>query len=118
MNLNFTVVDSSSSRTSAAPPQKKQCRKLASATEMGDSDVSLSDDDGDELVRLSRSRATKSSRSDGKVSVPEQSTVFLKIADERVRQNKIAQAALAESGRQHTQIPSQLGSGKYKIVSE
>ena len=118
MNLNFTVADSSSNRTSAAPPQKKQCRKLASATEMGDSDVSLSDDDGDELVRLSRSRATKSSRSDGKVSVPEQSTVFLKIADERVRQNKIAQTALAESGRQHTQIPRASSNGLHTTVPQ
>ena len=118
MNLNFTVVDNSSNRTSAAPPQKKQCRKLASATEMGDSDVSLSDDDGDELVRLSRSRSTKGSRSDGKVSIPEQSTVFLKIADERVRQNKIAQAALAESGRQHTQIPRASSNGLHSTVPQ
>ena len=60
MNLNLKrVLPSDASKRSNLDPCKRQCQKLSSA-EMCESDVSLSDDDGDELVILSRNMRAQS----------------------------------------------------------
>ena len=100
MNLHFKrVLAPSASNQPAAAPVKKQCTKLSKSAEMEESDVSLSDNDDDEPLKLARSMTVQSSKCDGKVTVPMQSNVFLKIADERVRQNQIAQTILGATGR-------------------
>jgi hypothetical protein len=74
-------------------------KKLATATEMGDDiDIDLSDDDDDPMVKLSRSNQILSSKKDGAVSVPEQSTVFSKIAEQLAQKIKNDQAILAKTG--------------------
>jgi hypothetical protein len=92
MNLNFKVkrplaIESSISTGPKLPAGKKQfpssSKKVTSATEMGDSDVSLSDDDNDDMVKLSRSQQVINSRRDGSVNVPETSTIFLKVAEQQ-----------------------------------
>ena len=98
MNLNLKRNFSpDASKRPNLNPRKKQCQKLSSA-DMGESDVSLSDDDGDELVILSRSMKAQSSSSDGEVSVPAPSTIFLKLTEQRIRQNEVAKATLAATG--------------------
>ena len=98
LNLKRDLVSNSSNRSRQAP-SKKQCQKLSTAAEMGDSDVSLSDDDNDDdLLKLSRSMQAHSNKSDGKVSVPAPSTVFLKLAENRIRENELANATLAATG--------------------
>lgn len=74
-------------------------KKLVIATEMGDDiDIDLSDDDDDPMVKLSRSNQIVSSKKDGAVSVPEQSTVFFKIAEQLAHKIKHDQAILAKTG--------------------
>jgi hypothetical protein len=81
--------------------EKKRCKRPSTATEMGDSDVSLSDDDDDEVNKLSRGNLKYSSRIDGSVAVPGQSEVFLKIVEQKEKQNQIQKASAAASGRLH-----------------
>ena len=98
MNLNLKrVLPSDASKRSNLDPRKRQCQKLSSA-EMCESDVSLSDYDGDELAILSRNMRVQSSKSDGKVSIPVPSTIFLKLTEQRIRQNEVAKAILAATG--------------------
>ena len=77
---------------------KKPRNRVSTASEMNESDVSLSDDDADEIVSLQRKTMTASSKRDGNVPVPEQSSVFLKIIEQKERLHLMAQASFAESG--------------------
>ena len=81
--------------------EKKPCKRPSTATEMGDSDVSLSDDDDNDVNKLSRGNLKYSSRSDGSVPVPGQSDVFLKIVEQRANQKQLAKEAEAISGISH-----------------
>ena len=80
---------------------KKLCKRPSTATEMVDSDVSLSDDDDDDMNKLSRRNLTYSSRSDGAVPVPGQSNVFLKIVEQKEKRRQIEKESEAISGRSH-----------------
>jgi Mcm10 replication factor len=97
-NLKRPLVSTSETKT---VPEKKSWKRPSTSTEMDDSDVSLSDDDGDELLKFSRASLVPSSKSDGAVSVPGQSSLFLKIAEQNEKRYQIEKDSLASSGRMH-----------------
>ena len=77
---------------------KKPRNRVSSTSEMNESDVSLSDDDADEIVSLQRKTMTTCSKRDGNVPVPPQSSVFLKIIEQKERLHLMAEASFTESG--------------------
>jgi Mcm10 replication factor len=94
-NLKRPLISTSETKTA---PEKKSWKRPSASTEMDDSDVSLSDDDGDELVKFSRASLVPSCKSDGAVPVPGQSSLFLKIAEQNEKRYQLEKDSLAISG--------------------